>query len=163
VARFASEDQIIRVADDALSAAKLGKDGYARVAAAAWPVRALAERDKVQHAQQILVHLLDDASQIEQPVSKAEALFLLCQAVWPLPIAVRQPVLGALVATCLAADSWKAGRIMRDVALMVASDSKEMAQEMINAMRESIYKRQAQKRLDAAQFEIARSFFPERT
>lgn len=163
VARFAADDQIIRVADDALSAAKLGKDGYARVAAAAWPVRALAERDEVRHAQQVLVRLLDDASRIEQPTSKAEALFLLCQAAWPLPMAVRQPVLGALIAACLAADSWKAGRIMRDVALMVAADSKEKAQGMINAMHQSIYKRQAQKRLDAAQFETDRSFFPSET
>ena len=161
VARFASEGDVVHVADEALSAAKLGKDGYARVAAAAWPVRALVERNKVRHAQQALVRLLDDANRIEQPISKAEALFLLCQAVWPLPMAARQAVLDALLGACRTADSWKTGRIMRDVALMVASDSREKAQGVINAMRDGICKRQAQKRLDAAQFEMVRSFFPE--
>jgi hypothetical protein len=160
VARFASEGEVVRVANEALRAAMLGKDGYARVAYAAWPVRALAERDKVQHAQQAIVGLLDEANRIDPPVSKAEALFLLCQAVWPLPMPARQTVLGALLAACRVADSWKAGRIMRDVALMVAADSREKAQGMINAMRESVYKRQAQKRLDTGQVEMVRSFFP---
>jgi hypothetical protein len=48
---------------------------------------------------------------------------------------------------------------MRDVALMVAEDDPEQAQGMIDAIRESDYKRQAQKRLDADQLETVRSFF----
>jgi hypothetical protein len=160
VARFAPEGDVVRIANKALDAAMLGKNSYKRVAVAAWPIRALAERGKVQHAQRIIAQLLEEARLIEHPVSKMGALVLLWQAVWPLPAAIKQPVLDTLLVACQAANSWKAGRIMRDVSLIVASEDKAQAQQIIHAMRESVYKRQAQTRFDARQMETLPSFFP---
>jgi hypothetical protein len=160
VARLAPEGDVVRVANKALDAAMLGKNGFKRVAVAAWPVRALAERAKVAHAQRVIAPLLEEAARIEHPVSKMDALAHLWQAAWPLPGAIKQPVLDALLNACQAANSWKAGRTMRDVSLIVASEDKAQAQHIINAMRESVYKRQAQTRLDAGQVETVRFYFP---
>ena len=160
VARFAPEKDVLRVAKKALSAANLAGDAYKRVTVAAWPVRALAERGKVQHAHQVVTSLLEEARKIEPPVSKISALAVLWQATWPLPVAVKHPVQEALLSACHVTNSWKAGRIMRDVALIVASEDRPQAQGIVNSMRESVYRRQAQKRLDAGQVEIVRSFFP---
>jgi hypothetical protein len=159
VARFAPEGEVIRVANKALKAASLGADTYKRVAVAAWPVRALAERGKFEHAQRGVVSLLVEANQIEPPVSKISALELLWQAVWTFPVAVNQLVLDTLLSACQVTNSWKAGRIVRDVALVVAAQDRTQAQRIIHSMRESIYKRRAQKQLDAGKMETIRSFF----
>ncbi len=161
VARFAPEGEVIRVANKALVAAQLAGDAYKRVAAAAWPVRALAERGKVQHVHRVVLSLLEEAQHIEPPVSKISALVVLWQATWPLPVEINQPVLDTLLSACQVTNSWKAGRIMRDVALIVATQDRLQAQRIVTSMRESVYKRQAQKRLDAGQVEIDHSFFPQ--
>jgi hypothetical protein len=48
---------------------------------------------------------------------------------------------------------------MNHVALVVAVEDKGHAQRIIDSMRESAYKRQAQKRLDAAKLERVWPFF----
>jgi len=161
VARFAPESDIIRIADEAVDAARLGRDVYQRVAATAWPIRALAERNKIPQAQRLMAQSLDEARYDLHPVSRMAALVLLWQAAWPLPGGIKQQALTALLVTCRVADSWKAGRIMRDVALAVAFEDKKQAQEIINTMRESVYKRQAQRRFETGQIETVRFFFPQ--
>jgi hypothetical protein len=138
----------------------LGKDGYKRVAVAAWPIRALAERGKFPQAKRLLAPLLEEAHRIEHPVCKMVALVWLWAGVWPLPTAIKRQVLDTLLTACLAADSWKAGRIMRDVALAVANEDKTRAQRIIDTMRDSVYKRQAQRRFDAGKFETVPFPFP---
>ena len=160
VARFAPEREIVRIAEEARSAAQLGRDVYQHVAASAWPIRALAERGKVREAERMLRQSLDEANNDPHPVSRMAGLILLWQAAWPLPSASKQQALTALLATCQVADSWKAGRIMRDVSLVVAGEDKKQAQQIINAMRDSVYKRQAQRRFDAGQVDTVRFFFP---
>ncbi len=159
VARLAPEAEVIRVADKALKAATLAGDAYKRVAAAAWPVRALAERGKAQFANRVIQALLEEAVQIEPPVSKISALAVLWEAAWPLPLEIKQPVLNALLSACQVADSWKAGRILRDIALVVAAEDRPQAERIIAFMQEGAYKRQAQRRLDAGQVGTARFFF----
>lgn len=159
VARFAPEGKVIPVANKALKAASLGADAYKRVAVAAWPVRALAERGKFEHANKVLPPVLVDANEVEPPVSKISALELLWEAVWPFSVDAKQLVLDTLLSACQVTNSWRAGRIMNHVALVVATEDKAHAQRIIDSMRESAYKRQAQKRLDANRTERVRSFF----
>lgn len=160
VARYAPEGEVSRIANEALKAAALGKDEYRRVAVAAWPVRALVERGKVGHLGRILPPLLEEAGRIEHPVSRISALCTLWQAVWPSESPVKQDVLDTLLAGCQLANSWKAGRIMRFVALVIATEDREWAQRIIDSMRESVYKRKAQRELDTEDFTTVRLFFP---
>ena len=160
VARYAPEEQIIRVATKALAAAAEAGDAYKRVAAAAWPVRALAERGKVQSAERLIPSLLEGTAQIEHPVSKMIALGFLWHATFPLPPRVKQPILDTLLSACQVTNSWKAGRMMRDVALVVASEDRPQAIRIVNSMRESIYKRHAQKGMEADEIQTVCWRFP---
>jgi hypothetical protein len=125
VARFAPENEVNRIADEARDAAQLGKDVYQRVAACAWPICALAERGKIRQAEQMLKQSLDEASKDPHPVSRMSCLTLLLMGAWPLPAENKQQALTALLATCLMADSWKAGRTMRNWASVIAGEDKK--------------------------------------
>jgi len=117
------------------------------------------ERDKFGHAQKIVASLLVEADLIEPAVSKISALELLWQALWPFPVAAKQLVLDTLLSACQVTNSWKAGRIMRDIVLVVAAEDRAHAQRIAHSMRESAYKRQAQRQLDAGKTDNVRSFF----
>ena len=84
---------------------------------------------------------------------------ILWQAVWTFPVAVKELVLDTLLSACQGTNSWKAGRIMRDVALIVVAEDRAQAQRIVDSMRESVYKRQAQKGIDAGKMEPVRAFF----
>ncbi len=159
VSRFAPEPQVERVAKMALSAARCCTDWYKRVAVSAWSVCALAERDRIHSAQLVVGKLLSDAAYIDHPVIKMDALALLWYGCQRLPLAIRQPVLDALLAACRAAHSWKSGRMLRDITLIVAGYDREAAQRIIDEMGDNIYKRRAQRGLDAGEWEKVRSFF----
>jgi len=102
---------------------------------------------------------MEESKQIEHPISKGDALLLVWQAAGRLSQSIRQPLLDALLASCLVANGWKSGRTMREVALIVATEDPLQAQRIIDSMREGIYRRQAQRKLDAGQFETVRIFF----
>ncbi len=159
VARFAPDDRVVDVADEAYAAAKGGRNAYKISAAAAWPIRALVERGKISEAQRMLAQSLEEAGRIEQPVSKVDALELLLHATWFGSGDTRLAALEALIAACQSANSWKAGRCLRDTALLLASEDKAYAQRIVQSMPQGIYKRQAQRQFDAGEIGRVRTFF----
>ena len=96
-----------------------------------------------------ILYLLEAAAFIEHPISKMVALSTLWHGAWPLPAKAKQPVLDALLAACQVTNSWKAGRMMRNVALIVATEDMPQAYRIADSMSEHIYKRHARKRLDS--------------
>ena len=159
VARHAPDGEVAGLAMEAVKAARAGNDRYQQVAACAWPVRALAERNETRRATQIVAEVLPLAGEITHPVSRLEALFLFWQAAYPLAGTVRHTVLGALVAACLAASSWRAGRTMRDVALIMAAEDRRRAEQLVASMPACRYKRQAERALAAGETHSPRTFF----
>lgn len=157
VARFAPDEQVVQVAEEAVSAALTATDSYQRVAATAWPLRALIERNQERKAAQLLSDLLARSAQIENPVSRSDALFLLWEAFFPVAGQARKSVLGALVKSCTG--HWKADYLLRQVVMIVASEDMEEARRLAASMPECKYKRQAVKRLAEGQKEQARQFF----
>lgn len=105
-----------------------------------------------------LPELIDSSLNIENPVSRLEALFLLFEAVFPLDGA-RHLTLESLIRACQAADSWKAGDRLRESALMLASNYPSEAEQVIRAMPEGKYKRQATQRIAASEYREPRDFF----
>ena len=158
-ARFAPEEKGATIAAEALEAAFAANDSYRTVAASAWAIRALVETRREAAAERWLPRLLSAAQRIENPVSRADAQFLLYQAVYPGKTNGKESLLNALISACFAADSWKGGYILRDVALIRAQDSPEQAARIIASMPEGIYKRQAARRLSAKQVTTVREFF----
>jgi hypothetical protein len=159
VARYAPDGDVVRVAEEAVRAAMEGKDAYQRVAVCAWPLRALAERKRIAKANRLVGRILPIAEDIDHPVSRLDALLLLWQAAAGLPSGTRERLLQALISACSAANSWKAGRAMHDIALILAGEDPGRANRLVGSMRESAYKRRAQRRLDAGEKWEARRFF----
>lgn len=122
VARYAPNGKIEKLGREALDSASEQVDPYKVVAASAWPVRALIERDLGEVAEEAIVRLLDLSERIDHPVSRLEALFLLWEAVYLLGDGMRRQVRDKLVAACRAADSWKAGDRLSWAATILAAD-----------------------------------------
>jgi hypothetical protein len=159
VARYAPIGKVEGLAKEALETAAEQADPYKVVAASAWPVRALIERERGEVAEEAIVRLLDLSERIDHPVSRLEALFLLWEAVYLLGDGMRRQVQDKLVAACRAADSWKAGDRLAWAATILAADHPEEAQELVAALREGRVKRQALRRMGAGKTEKVREFF----
>lgn len=155
VARSAPDEFVQRIAEEAISAALTATDSYKRVAATAWPLHALIERNQLQQAIRSLPPLLALSAHIENPVSRTDALFLLWQAFFPIQGHIA--LLDVLVESCVG--HWKADYILRQVALILASEDTARARALVAGMPPGKYKRQAQKRLDQGQKELPRQFF----
>jgi hypothetical protein len=77
---------------------------------------------------------------------------------FPLGAAATADLIGALVAACAAADSWKCQQHLRDLALTLARGDTALARRVIGAMQDGPAKRRAERRLAAGQFPSPRSF-----
>jgi hypothetical protein len=91
------------------------------------------------------------ASEIELAASRAEALLLVWQAVFPLGTEARHKVLDALLTTCKPADSWRVGRVFQEVAWMLADEDRGNAERVIAALPEGRWKRQAKRRVETGE------------
>lgn len=154
-ARYAPDEHVVKTAEEAISAAFTATDSYKKVAATAWPLRALIERKQEQKAIQSLPKILELSAQIENPISRTDALFLLWEAFFP--VQGHGFILAPLVKSCTG--HWKADYILRQIVMILASGNIEEAQKLAASMPESKYKRQAEKRLAEGQNEQARQFY----
>lgn len=161
VARYADEEKMEELAQEALDASSEQDDPYNVVAASAWPVRALIERQMTRKTEQVVHRLLVLSDQITHPVSRLEALFLLWQAVYPMGGNLKQRVQDKFVAACQAADSWKAGDRLGWAATIVASDNPKEAIRLAGLLREGRYKHKALREISAGSTAKVREFFSE--
>lgn len=155
VARFAPDSEVVRLAEEAIAVAFTATDSYKRVAVIAWPLRALIERGQSQKATHFVPEILSLAACIENPVSRSDALLLLWQAFFPTQ--GHKAIFDDLIKSC--ARHWKADYILRQIALIVASEDVGAAQLLVASVPPGKYKRQAEKRLAEGQKESPRSFF----
>ena len=158
-ARFSSDAESPKIAKEALAAAASDSDPYKAVGASAWPVRVAVERGLTDGIGRTLGGLLATAATIAHPVRRLDALFLLWQAVFPLGASGRRDVQDALVTACRDARSWRAGRTLRDVALMLAADDPAEAARVVGVLPERRHRRQVARRLAAGERHSPRPFF----
>lgn len=159
IARFASDDEFADLAQEAISAAWACPDPYQALAASAWPLRAMIERNKADKVQAIIDRLLQLAANIAHPVNRMDAFFLVWQAILPLGRTPRSPIQETLVRTCLAAQSWKGSYTLRDVVVMVGRDDLTEAERIVSLMPESKYRRQVAHAMAVRDWHDPRSFF----
>jgi hypothetical protein len=103
--------------------------------------------------------LLERSSAIEPAVSRADALFLLLHAAWPLSVSVRDAILGALTAVCSGSEDPRAHRVLRDALLMLAAEDEARATQLAEALPAGAARRQTLRRIAAREFQHARVFF----
>jgi len=158
-ARFAADDRVEPLAEEALIASYAESDPYRTVGSGAWAIRALVERGRPVPARRVLADLLVLAPEAEPTASRAEALFLVWQAAFALGRDARRKILDMLLTTCQGSDSWRVGRVFQDIAWMLGASDHEMVQRILAAMPEGRWKRQAKRRLAAAESLKPRPFF----
>ena len=160
VARFAAESEVEPLARDAWAAAQTAAEPYQVLGAAAWPLRALVEREREKAALQLLPDVLRAGPSVHKLVNRADALFLIWQAIFPLGPGARGAVLEPLVEACSGtATAWQAGRIMADVVLQLAVVDRPGAERLLGRMRGDRYWEQATRRLAAGEWSVPRPFF----
>lgn len=157
VARFAPEERVVKIAEEAIAAALAATEPYVRVAATAWPLRALIERNQGQKAVRLLPSILDLCPQIEGPKSRGDALFLLWEALFPMGGNTRRSMTNALVESCVGHE--KGHWVLREAALSLAFEDREEAFRVAALIPEGKSKRQAEKRLAEGQKFQVKSFF----
>jgi hypothetical protein len=159
VARYAPAAEVIACAREALEAARQAEDPYQQVAAAAWAVRALAERDHPGEAHDTITQVLARAPSIANPVSRVDGLFLIWQAAYPLGAAIRGSVLAPLLTAASGAESWKPQRVLQSIVFMLPPEDRALAESVIAAMAPGKYQRSAVRRRAAGERQEPRAFF----
>ena len=147
-----------RIISEAADTAIDGANGYKQVAVLAWPLRAMIERGRRAQATATTAQALPVSLRIANPVSRADALFLLWQAAYPLGGEATGDLLTALLAACHEADSWKAPRLLAHIALIVATHDPAGAQAIVATLPDGRHKRQTLRRLAAGETRTPRPF-----
>jgi hypothetical protein len=160
IARFAPAADVESLAREAWAAAQSAPEPYQVIGAAAWPLRALVEREREETALWLLQDVLRVAPSVHKLINRADALFLVWQAAFPLGPKGRGAVLEPLVEACLGtATAWQAGRILADVVLQLAVVDRSAAERLLERMRGDRYRKQAERRLAAGEWSAPRPFF----
>ncbi len=159
VARYTTGKQVEQLAREALRTARQSEDAYKTTAVSAWPIRALIECDRIQAAEAALKEVLQDIPQIQPLASRAEALALLWQAVFPAGNVFRDAVLKTITSCCDPDGHWRSARLYRCVAWTFASENTTTAKAFVEGMPDGKAKLTAMKLLRAGKAYPPREFF----
>ena len=159
VARFAPESEFSKIIDESLGAVRAEIDHYRAVAPAAWPIRAIVERNHLELLPSVIPELLLRAEKIELLVSRSEALFLLFQAVFPAGRKHWLPVLQSLRRASTPLINWRQKRNLSFAIMIVRADDEQLALEMYNALDDEKLKKQVTKMWSNSDRHSPRSFF----
>jgi len=126
VGRFWPHRDFEKIVAESIQVGSLQEDPY-DAAAAAWPVRALMERDLYPQAETTLISALHTCRSISHPSGHAEATFLLFQAVKPFDLPLWITPLDALACPENRRSHWRQKRNLRDaMAMLRQGDIEEM-------------------------------------
>jgi hypothetical protein len=162
VARFCPANMFRQIIEESLRVGGSADDPFRMVASAAWPIRAIVEREHSEMLDSILPELLYRAEQIELLASRSEALFLIFQAVFPAGSEKWVIVLQALLKASIPLISWRQRRNLRDVVLMLWKENAELAEEIIGDLEDAKLKRQIESRILRSDLLSPREFFWQR-
>lgn len=135
VARFAPDEAVVELADEAFDAAGRADDEYKSVMAAAWPVRALIERGHTDHARTMLERTLAHTSEITSPGAIAEALFGLLEAAHPGEL--WRPVVEQMVTRCTDTH-WRTVRALKGTVRLIAELDRPLAERVASMLEPSV-------------------------
>jgi hypothetical protein len=136
VARYAAEPLVEGLANEALQSSRQAGDAYRVVGSAAWPIRALLERDRQKTARQALTDVLAVTGEIAPLASRAEALKLLWEAAFPGGAGLRGQILANIREHITPDGHWRAARLYRCLAATLATEDPESADRLVASMPE---------------------------
>jgi hypothetical protein len=159
VGRFAPEDRVVAILDEAIAVGGRAADPFRAVACIAWPLRALVERNHAHRLGPALLALLRQVPSIEHPASRSEALFLIFQAVYPAGRRWWFPVLVELRDASHPAVHWRQARSIRDAVLIAASEDADFARDFCPGVRNDRARSQIERALARSERRSPRPFF----
>jgi hypothetical protein len=159
VARYAPEDQFLGIIKESLRVCRAEVDPYRVVAPAAWPIRAIVERNHLEQLPSVIRELLLRAKDIEILASRSEALFLLFQAVFPAGRKHWLAVFQSLREASIPLRSWRQRRNLCDAILIVRSEDQALAQQILSALNDVKLKEKIEKLSATSEPSVPRAFF----
>lgn len=159
VARYAPQSRVKGIAAKALEGLEGEADYFKRVGGAAWPIRALIEREEIEAAQAVLVENVELWCRIEYPGSLAEAADLILQAALAGPAPLWRPVFDELLRTLRPERHWRERRAVRDAIHMVYAIDAELARSKANSISDRKCREQIERGWDDDFRRTARPFF----
>ena len=159
VARFAPDVQFPKLIKESLRTCHAEADPYRVVAPAAWPIRAIVERNYLEILPSVIPDLLLRAEDIEILASRSEALFLLFQAVFPAGRENWLPVLESLRKASSPLISWRQRRNLLDAILIVWGEDKKLALEIMSVVDDAKLKMKFEKMSVTSEAHVPRQFF----
>jgi len=140
VARYCDNAHVTVRAREAMEAFAASSDVYDAVAGAAWPIRALIERDCLGEAGEVLDKALARAASIDKNVRKADAVFHLFEAASIVP-EFADSLIDVVVDACMNARSWRGPMLLKRALLIHASVSPARAAAVMARLPDSRAKR----------------------
>lgn len=137
VLRYGPEHRISVVCRRALARASECSDAYCRGAVLAWLVRALAERGHTSQATTVLDEAMRQALVSTPAGSRAEALFLLYQAAYPLGQPAVAPLFRHLTALQESSPHWRASRALVHALAMQSVRAPDSFSSIISSVRDA--------------------------
>jgi hypothetical protein len=159
VARFAPDVEFAKLVKESLRTCQAAVDPYRVVAPAAWPIRAIVERNYLEMLPSVIPDLLRCAEDIEILASRSQALFLLFQAVFPAGRENWLPVLESLRQASSPLISWRQRRNLLDAILIVFSEDEKLALEIISVVDDTKLKMKFAKMSVTSEAHVPRQFF----
>jgi len=150
-----------RLAKEAFNAANKLPNPNRRVSCSAWIIRAIAKRGNGE-LQELVQKCLDDIRREENPVSRADALFLLYEAVFSIED-LRETVFEGLWASITEMKSWKKDRLLSNLALVVAEADVERAVEIARAIDKTSFREKTLVQIEKKEWLGPHEFFPNYT
>jgi hypothetical protein len=159
VARYAPEQQFIKIIRESLLVCSTEIDPYRVVAARAWPIRAIVERNHSELLPSIVPDLLRRAKDIENMGSRSEAIFTLFQAVFPAGRKSWFPVLQSLREASTPLINWRQRRNLCDAVLIVRNEDPHLVREISSGLDDLKLKEKTEKLLATSKVYKPRAFF----
>lgn len=159
IARFAPDDRFDAIVCEALQTAQRAKDPFIGTSSAAWPLRAMIERQRAEQTRRHLDDFLMRVPHVEPASSRSESFFLLFQAVFPGGQTLWEPVLRMLVDNDTTDPHWRQLRNTRDAILMAAGEDRHLANELVHVIPAGGHQRRLEQQLEQGDSLQPRPFF----
>ncbi|MBK6722818.1 MAG: hypothetical protein IPO41_08485 [Acidobacteria bacterium] len=156
-----SKPSFLRIVKEALTAAKKLPGPNRRVSCSAWIIRAIARRGNIDLAETVQESLLDIEKE-ENPVRRADALFLVYEAVFSV-VDVREMVFASLWRSISEMKSWKKDRLLSNLALTIAVDDVDRAVDITNTIAKLTLRQKTLESIRTEEWLGPHEFFPHYT
>lgn len=156
-----SKAEFLKIAREALKAAAETKQPNRIVSASSWIIWVMAKRVGLRDKEiiEMVEEMLERIRKEPNPVRRADALFFLFEAIYSRE-KIRPSVLEPLLKSCQEMNSWKAPRMLGNIALVLALDEPDLAESVIIMLGKPSDKENLRRQIEANHYLGPNDFLP---